>query len=301
MQNLVEVEKQHSFNFSRIDGKYSTGITTSMETSLSNVPTPPSLSRYARHAYPSSAEVSNSIADASLESMMRRIGLDINEPGSQRGGTSARKVDSSMSSSAAPSAPPITSYGSATASISALSSQKLEEAELESKYNLARVRDDDDFDMDAQADDFDDSLDYDDQPPLDYIPPPQPDDFDDDDSDDDFADNRSSDSFGEDASGMSNPFIEGGTQAGEVYEDDDSLDDPEYQTGEEETLFGVPPAQRLAMEAALAQRRASQANFRMLGGQLLEDTIGIGAQMARAGRVEETPTPWPGGSGGTGR
>ena len=65
--------------------------------------------------------------------------------------------------------------------------------------------------------------------------------------------------------------------------------------GEEETVFGVPPAQRLAQQQqqlAQAQMAMHGGGLRMLGEDLLQDTIGIGQQMALAGRVEESPTPW---------
>jgi DASH complex subunit ASK1 len=66
--------------------------------------------------------------------------------------------------------------------------------------------------------------------------------------------------------------------------DEDEVEVPE------ETVFGVRPA----------EREAAQPRLRMLGEDLLQDTIGIGLQLARAGRVEESPTPWGGGGGGKG-
>jgi DASH complex subunit ASK1 len=56
----------------------------------------------------------------------------------------------------------------------------------------------------------------------------------------------------------------------------------------EETVFGVRPA----------EREAAQPRLRMFGEDLLQDTIGIGTQLARAGRIEESPTPWGGGAAG---
>ena len=59
----------------------------------------------------------------------------------------------------------------------------------------------------------------------------------------------------------------------------------------EETVFGVRPA----------VREAAQPRLRMLGDELLQqDTIGYGDRRGRAGLVEESPTPWGGGSGGHG-
>jgi len=76
--------------------------------------------------------------------------------------------------------------------------------------------------------------------------------------------------------------------------DDDSFDsfDGGSEGGDrpEETVFGVRPA----------EREAAQPRLRLFGEDLLQDTIGIGTQLARAGRIEESPTPWGGGSGGRG-
>jgi len=86
------------------------------------------------------------------------------------------------------------------------------------------------------------------------------------------------------------PFARG--VEGAELEVDDSFDDDSMLVGgggfQEETLFGVPPAERLRAEQL---RVAGQGQFHLPGQELLEDTIGIGAQFARTGRVEETPTP----------
>lgn len=62
----------------------------------------------------------------------------------------------------------------------------------------------------------------------------------------------------------------------------------------EETLFGVLPQQRIrvAQEHRL-ERGQGQVRLRMLGEDLLQDTIGFGAQIAMRGTVEESPTPAP--------
>ena len=124
-----------------------------------------------------------------------------------------------------------------------------------------------------------DSLDYDEpnseNPPF-VFAPPEDNSFDDEDSFDS--------SLGDDdGPGGGVPLFvpQGDGDDGDF--DDDSFDDVGYGEGEEETVFGVPPAQRL-------QQQGGQ--FRMLGEDLLQDTIGIGAQMQMAGRVEESPTPW---------
>jgi DASH complex subunit ASK1 len=78
--------------------------------------------------------------------------------------------------------------------------------------------------------------------------------------------------------------------AREVVQDgfDDSFDnDFQRGGGEEETVFGHPSAERRQPQGA----RPSE--LKMLGGHLLDDTLGIGAQIAKSGLpVEETPTPW---------
>ena len=59
----------------------------------------------------------------------------------------------------------------------------------------------------------------------------------------------------------------------------DSFDDDSFDNHpEEETLFGVPPAQRM---------RAAPQNLRMLGEDMFQDTMGA------TGRIDESPTPWP--------
>ena len=79
---------------------------------------------------------------------------------------------------------------------------------------------------------------------------------------------------------------------GPEFEADDSFDDDSLLVGgselSEETLFGVPPAARLRAEQL---RAAGQGQPHLPSQELLEDTMGIGAQFARTGQVEETPTP----------
>ena len=116
------------------------------------------------------------------------------------------------------------------------------------------------------------------------------------DADDSFgSSNHSDDSLiAEEAANLGiapiHPFARG--VEGAELEADDSFDDDSMLVGgggfQEETLFGVPPAERLRAEQL---RAAGQGQFHLPGQELLEDTIGIGAQFARTGRVEETPTP----------
>ncbi|KII94311.1 hypothetical protein PLICRDRAFT_423609 [Plicaturopsis crispa FD-325 SS-3] len=260
--------------------------TRALESSMSTVPTPPSLSRYTRHAYPTGMESSSSVGlDPSLESMMRRVGL----PGNHAG--SAAPSHSSVSNSHGLMPPP-------------LSSQELRTPDQQ------RYMYDDDGDLstviplpesDADADSDSDSDSLDDEPHNTAHPSAaflmasqhQPG------SDDSFgSSNNSSDSLGEDQGGEGvapiHPFARGYSEdeQGDGFDDDSFEDEYERPGGEEETLFGVPPAQRLQ------QANARGGQLRLLGENLLADTIGIGAAMARTGTVEESPTPWAGGPKG---
>jgi DASH complex subunit ASK1 len=117
------------------------------------------------------------------------------------------------------------------------------------------------------------------------------------DADDSFgSSNHSSDSLDDVDAGQGelvHPFAGMSSAEGDGF-DDDSFDDDPYQGQqgqEEETIFGVPPAQRLA---SAGSRAPAEQQLKLLGEDLLQDTIGIGMQMARAGRVEESPTPYVG-------
>ncbi|KAH9486470.1 DASH complex subunit ask1 [Psilocybe cubensis] len=122
-------------------------------------------------------------------------------------------------------------------------------------------------------------------------------DYDDSDS---FESNRSDDSLNDEAVAEGivpvHPFaMTGGTIEDDGFDDDSFDDDDDMQRGrggedqyEEETVFGVHPAQRQQLHQA---RQSDGQNLRMMGDTLLQDTIGIGTQLAASGRVEESPTP----------
>jgi DASH complex subunit ASK1 len=121
-----------------------------------------------------------------------------------------------------------------------------------------------------------------------------------DDGDDDFDDSLLDADVDADAAAAArapvHPFARvqaGGHDDMGDYDDDsfDSFDDGGNERNDrpEETVFGVRPA----------ERESAQPRLRMFGEDLLQDTIGIGTQLAQAGRIEESPTPW-GGSGGRG-
>jgi len=102
-------------------------------------------------------------------------------------------------------------------------------------------------------------------------------------SDDSFdSSNDSGDSLSEEPV---HPFAREGVQDDF---DDDSFDNDFRREGEEEeTVFGLLPAERQQPQGS----RPSE--LKMLGCDLLDDTLGIGSQIAKSGLpVEETPTPW---------
>jgi DASH complex subunit ASK1 len=124
-------------------------------------------------------------------------------------------------------------------------------------------------------------------------------DHDDDEPDDgdDFDDSLDMDADADDAAARApvHPFARALSAHDVTGEYDDSFEsfvggDGAEGDAPEETVFGARPA----------EREAAQPRLRMFGEALLQDTIGIGTQLARAGRIEESPTPWGSGSGGGG-
>ncbi|THG93152.1 hypothetical protein EW026_g8009 [Hermanssonia centrifuga] len=295
MQSLLDIEKRGVFDSARTGSTYDIsamaklGVGASVESSISTVPTPPSFSRYARHPYP--PETNSSIADASLESMMRRVGLNVPAFGPSYGvPNSASKGEASPSYSSIPTSVFLPPSQSQSSGVPPPDSPETPET---FHFNTAHLQDDEfnQEDPDSSMDSLDafDEANNTANPSAAFIFASQQASHDDDSS---FESNQSDDSLDE-YDGMGGPIQPfGAEQDGDGFDDDDSFDDPLYNPPtEEETLFGVPPAQRLQAHAQF-QNRASDQNLRMLGQELLEDTIGIGTQMAQAGRVEESPTPW---------
>ncbi|PPQ81831.1 hypothetical protein CVT24_005589 [Panaeolus cyanescens] len=114
--------------------------------------------------------------------------------------------------------------------------------------------------------------------------------------DDSFGSNHSSDSMTDEDVDPGivpiHPFAGNNAVEDDGFDDDDSSDGFEVAGAplavdtQEETLFGVAPVQRYGHG-----RASENGELRMLGEDLLQDTIGIGAQIAAHGRVEESPTP----------
>ncbi|TFK26738.1 hypothetical protein FA15DRAFT_667021 [Coprinopsis marcescibilis] len=244
-----------------------------VESSMSTVTSPPSLTRYAR------ADTSDSVADSTLESMLRRAGLEpssntsgtISTPGRLRGNRFGGHAmfpsdDSQSEDDSLPIPNPLFSS------------------------NYMEGQDDlDDLDSDEDSLEMDE-LNNTAHPSAAFLMASQgrPG------ADDSFgSSNHSSDSLTDELEGVGglvpvHPFANVVEDDGY---DDDSLDyDDQPQT---ETLFGVPPAQRQAFEA----QKHAQGGLRMLGQNLMDDTIGARIVSGDAGGVDESPTPAWGASG----
>lgn len=294
VNSLVSTESITSvFSSARIGGSIFTrpGAAPSIESSMSSVPSPPSLSKYTRRPYPSAPETNSSLADASLESMMRRVGL--NMPGFTEHHSNASKNDSPEAYGSVPTStflPPAASQAA---------DPEMQPTLDMPLFDFSRVQvDDDGFGAANASIDSMDSFEEANNtanPSAAFIMASQRGSFDDDDS---FDSNQGDSIDFEDQGNLVNPhpFAQGLViQEGESF-DDDSFDDPVFdQRTEEETLFGVPPAQRIQAHAMFQNRMSSGGNLQMLGQDMLEDTLGVGAQRASAGSVQETPTPWSGG------
>ncbi|KAG5654153.1 hypothetical protein H0H81_006864 [Sphagnurus paluster] len=246
-----------------------THIYSRAESTLSTMPTPPSFSRYRRHETDTNDSI---VLDSSLESMMRRVGLNIpSSAGSLTlgmGSTPGLRLRSHTTLKAVAVEPPCDTL---------LTPPHHPNADDEPTTPMHEQ-----MDMDSDSDSMDE-INTTAHPSAAFLmassaPGHQ-------DSDDSFgSSNHSNDSFNEEGGNgliQVNPFI------GSLEDDgfDDTYDDDMYDGGDipEETLFGVPPSQRIQSQ----QRSHATDGLRMLGEDLLEDTIGISAQR----RPEESPTP----------
>ncbi|KAH7907557.1 hypothetical protein BJ138DRAFT_1014302 [Hygrophoropsis aurantiaca] len=263
--------------------KYGTDNTTS------TIPTPPSLSRYNRHAYPSGLDSIDT--DTTLESMLRRVGLNmppVPRSASQSitsgvGRASSTSDDYRLEPSVSPSA-----------NLQTPDQQQPDVFHLqddEEPFDDVVMQGDNHSGSDSDSDSLNDEEErHAGQPSTAFLMASQRQHG----SDDSFgSSNHSSDSLGaEEHDGESapiHPFAR--PVSGEEDEFDDSFDDDVFEghVQEEETVFGIPPSQRSQLTSGI---RAHQ--LHLLGEDLLQDTIGIGTQLAKAGRVEESPTPFGG-------
>lgn len=236
-----------------------------IDSSMSTVPTPPSLSRYARRGGYSTTD--SITRDTSLESMIRHVREDIQVR------SSGQRSDLSSLFSRTPATPFYTppvhhaadhSTDSDSDSLDSINNTAHPSAAfLMASGSTPAYVDDDSF---GSSNHSSDSLENEEVNALgEGILPVHPfatnvpvvdDGFDDEDDD-------SSDGFETRHVGVDGRVI-------------DEID--------EDTVFGLVPAHR--QSAAYDGQ-----NIRMLGEELLQDTIGIGAQIAASGRIEESPTP----------
>ncbi|KAG6331289.1 hypothetical protein ID866_7802 [Astraeus odoratus] len=267
---------------------------TTKDDTMSTIPTPPSLSRYTRHAYPSGTDDT----DTSLETMMRRVGLKMPEPNSGPVSlTSGNNVFSQRSTDVKSLELPAIQHAMHTPDqhVSDVFHLHHDEQSVIDTRPRPRSRAHSDSDSDSLSDEPARPG----QPSTAFLMASARDP----DPDDSFASsssNHSSDSLGaeqydqgEMGSAPVHPFARA-IDAGDGDGFDDSFDsvdgDDEGGNGaragaDEETVFGIPPAQR-------RQGARTRGELRMLGEDLLHDTIGIGSQLAKVGRVEESPTPF---------
>lgn len=258
--------------------KFGYSIPEGTEDTMSTIPTPPSITRYTRHTYLS--EHDSNDASSSYARVMRKAGLSIPES------TSTSRSHS------------VGSHQSLETARLALTSQPqalhtpdpypdlfhFQQEELSTLQPVGQSRD---SDSDSDSDSLGEPA-HPGQPSTAFLMASARNQ----DADDSFGSsnsNHSSDSIGEgfgDEGGAVHPFARAVEDDGDGF--DDSFDSVDGDAGglevQEETVFGIPPARR--------KHGRGPAELRLLGEDLLQDTIGIGSQLAKAGRIEESPTPY---------
>ncbi|OAX38686.1 hypothetical protein K503DRAFT_717814 [Rhizopogon vinicolor AM-OR11-026] len=255
--------------------KFGFSIPEGTEDTMSTIPTPPSITRYTRHAYPSAYDSND--PSSSLESMMRKAGLSAPESVSR-----SHSVASHQSFDTAQLAPPSQSQALYTPDQHSDSFHFQQEEPSTIQPGGPRP------DSDSDSDSLGDEPTYPGQPSTAFLMAsarnPDPDD-----SFGSSNSNHSNDSIGEDfgdEGGAVHPFARAMDGEGDGFDDSfDSADGDGLEVQvQEETVFGIPPAQR--------HHRRGPSELRLLGEDLLQDTIGIGSQLAKVGRIEESPTPY---------
>lgn len=260
--------------------KFGYSIPEGTEDTMSTIPTPPSITRYTRHTYLS--EHDSNDAGSSYASIMRRAGLSIPESASTSRSHSVASHQSPETARLAPTSQPQDLHTPDPY-------PDLFHFQQEDLSTLQPVGPSPDSDSDS------DSLGepaHPGQPSTAFLMASARNQ----DPDDSFGSsnsNHSSDSIGGgfgDEGGAVHPFARAVEDDGDGFDDSfDSVDGDGVGDGDslgvqEETVFGIPPAQR--------KHGRGPGELRLLGEDLLQDTIGIGSQLAKAGRIEESPTPY---------
>ncbi|KAI0315328.1 hypothetical protein OF83DRAFT_1085023 [Amylostereum chailletii] len=280
-----------------------------VESSMSSVSSPPSISRYTHN---SSQASTTSAADSTLDSLLRRVNslghrqesssastgpssaIPSSNPSyytSAPGPSFARPLPAPPPSSLAP--PPTTSFATSSSSLAPPPQPVTLPVTPDPPYYHypedptphALLRDDDSLDFD----DFDeDEVNNTAHPSAAFLLASRARGADSD-SDASFgSSNTSSDSFGYDDAGGApvHPFARGASVSDDF---EDSFEDEGMEGGgemPEETVFGVPPAERAARASEAGLGLGPDGRLRMLGADALLDT-------ATLGLPTESPTPWP--------
>ncbi|RDB28734.1 hypothetical protein Hypma_016097 [Hypsizygus marmoreus] len=235
-----------------------------VESTMSTMPTPPSLSRYHRHGMDTTDSI---VIDSSLESMIRRVGLNVPPSGGTTSTPGLRLRPRPPLKAAEPPESPM------------LFPDPDAPAPGEEPMTPAPLQDDD-LGMDSDSDSMDE-INSTAHPSAAFLMASAHRN-----SGDSFgSSNNSTDSLAEEDANLGLAPVQPFAISVEDDGFEDSFDDDMYDgPPQEETLFGVPPRQREEQER-LVQRGDG---LRMLGEDLLQDTMGIGAL---SGRVDESPTP----------
>jgi DASH complex subunit ASK1 len=289
----------------------------SASASGSVVPTPPSLARYTRGTSASQSSSSSLRPDLELESMIRRV-QDPSQPhwwrSSAASSTSSTSIpEKSLSTPSYYTTPAPSTHAYAHETLPVLPEAPLPTpsgvtlpvpgGEPETTIDAMPESDDASASTSTFSSSGEDSVHNTAHPSAAFLLASRQrgrHDYDDDEDEDDELDHDdgfddSLDAAGDADAGVApvHPFARVRASVHGDYEDDsfDSLESGEEEEMPEETVFGLRPAEH--NEAARLQPQ-----LRMYGEELLQDTMGIGTRLARAGRIEESPTPWGTGGGG---
>jgi DASH complex subunit ASK1 len=281
----------------------------SASASGSVVPTPPSLARYTRGTSASQNSSSSLRPDLELDSMIRRV-QDPSQPhwwrSSAASSTSSTSIpDKSLSTPSYYTTPAPSTHAYAREAVPVLPEVHLPTpsgvtlpvpgGDAETTIDAMPESDDASASTSTFSSSGEDSVHNTAHPSAAFLLASRQrgrHDYDDDEDEDDELDHDDSFDDSLDAAGDADapvhPFARASVHGD--YEDDsfDSLEGGEGEEMPEETVFGLRSA-----EAARPQPQ-----LRMYGEELLQDTMDIGTRLARAGRIEESPTPWGAGGGG---
>ncbi|KAG2070901.1 hypothetical protein BDR04DRAFT_1128301 [Suillus decipiens] len=248
--------------------KFGYSIPEGTDDTMSTIPTPPSITRYTRHAYLSERDSNDT--SSSYPGMMRRTGLSLPESASI---SISHSITSHQNLETARLTPTVQQQALHTPD----PYPDLFHFQQEEPSTLQPVSSSPDSDSDSDS--LGESA-HPGQPSTAFLMASARNQ----DPDDSFGSsnsNHSSDSIGGDfgdEGGAVHPF------ARAVEDDGDGFDDSFDSVDGDGDGLGVQEETR--------KHRRGPGELRLLGEDLLQDTIGIGSQLAKAGRIEESPTPY---------